>query len=268
MKKDYSLEILGCLIILVLLALCVNVYEMEFDEEVIDYKKYDERITSYYDKYLVGVSFEDPSNLNGDYIITPIDYTMYHDAINFVEDYFLWFNKEFFKHFYEYGMNGLEIYFASNISGTKNGYNNASVIGLSFIKNNKYVIVVGLKNKSDVLEIFAHETMHIIDYYLTALDFDYGWNQLNPVGFNYSHVYYKNSVFKDTIAGHTDNNAVYFVDNYARSSENEDRARILEYILLGNSLQEYPALEEKKEHLQNSLLKVFPELKYTKNFYK
>ena len=269
MKKDHSLEVLGVLIILVLLALSINIYENEYKEDSnypINTEEYKTKLNNFSNNYSVNVSFDDPSNLNGDYVITPIDYSKRQEAVSYVEDYLLLFNKHFFSHFYEYGMSGLDIYFADNISGIKNGYNTTSVIGLSFIKNNKYIMVISLNSDNSVTEILAHETMHIIDYYLNAISFNYEWDKLNPEGFSYSHTYYKNNVFKDTINGNYDNDAIYFVDNYSRSSENEDRARIFEYIILRKSLSKYPHLNNKKEYLKNVLLKVFPELNETNIF--
>ena len=219
------------------------------------------KIKYFQDNYNVLVSLENPSYINSAYKIKGVsNYNNIIEALSHLEDYFIRFNKSFFNHFYEYGMDGLEIYFADDIRGTTNGYNNTSVVGLSFKKGTRYIIIVKLNSEDGVSKILAHETMHIIDYYLELKDYQYNWNNYNPSGFQYSHTYYMNETFKDTINGASDYNNVYFIDNYARSSENEDRARLFEYICNGDDLVRYPNLNAKIIYLKKVLKSNFPEL--------
>lgn len=216
--------------------------------------------------YNVTISFDVDSGLHGDYEISKI--TNYNDIVNalsYVEDYFLMFNKEFFTRFYEMNMNGLKIYLASDIKGSKDGYNLTDVVGLSYQKNNTYIIVV--KANNSLLKTLAHETMHTIDNYLILNGYTYDtWNSLNNYGFTYSHKYYINETFTDTLSNYENNEDVYFVDAYGRSSEKEDRARIFEQICLGKDLSEYPNLYNKEKYLKNEIVTYFPEISYIKNF--
>lgn len=216
--------------------------------------------------YNVTISFDVDSGLHGDYEISKI--TNYNDIVNalsYVEDYFLMFNKEFFTRFYEMNMNGLKIFLASDIKGSKDGYNLTDVVGLSYQKNNTYIIVV--KANNSLLKTLAHETMHTIDNYLTLNGYTYDtWNSLNNYGFTYSHKYYINETFTDTLSNYENNEDVYFVDAYGRSSEKEDRARIFEQICLGKDLSEYPNLYNKEKYLKNEIVTYFPEISYIKNF--
>lgn len=216
--------------------------------------------------YNVTISFDVDSGLHGDYEISKI--TNYNDIVNalsYVEDYFLMFNKEFFTRFYEMNMNGLKIFLASDIKGSKDGYNLTDVVGLSYQKNNTYIIVV--KANNSLLKTLAHETMHTIDNYLTLNGYTYDtWNCLNNYGFTYSHKYYINETFTDTLSNYENNEDVYFVDAYGRSSEKEDRARIFEQICLGKDLSEYPNLYNKEKYLKNEIVTYFPEISYIKNF--
>lgn len=216
--------------------------------------------------YNVTISFDVDSGLHGDYEISKI--TNYNDIVNalsYVEDYFLMFNKEFFTRFYEMNMNGLKIFLASDIKGSKDGYNLTDVVGLSYQKNNTYIIVV--KANNSLLKTLAHETMHTIDNYLTLNGYTYDtWNCLNNNGFTYSHKYYINETFTDTLSNYENNEDVYFVDAYGRSSEKEDRARIFEQICLGKDLSEYPNLYNKEKYLKNEIVTYFPEISYIKNF--
>lgn len=216
--------------------------------------------------YNVTISFDVDSGLHGDYEISKI--TNYNDIVNalsYVEDYFLMFNKEFFTRFYEMNMNGLKIFLASDIKGSKDGYNLTDVVGLSYQKNNTYIIVV--KANNSLLKTLAHETMHTIDNYLILNGYTYDtWNSLNNHGFTYSHKYYINESFTDTLSNYENNEDVYFVDAYGRSSEKEDRARIFEQICLGKDLSEYPNLYNKEKYLKNEIVTYFPEISYIKNF--
>lgn len=216
--------------------------------------------------YNVTISFDVDSGLHGDYEISKI--TNYNDIVNalsYVEDYFLMFNKEFFTRFYEMNMNGLKIFLASDIKGSKDGYNLTDVVGLSYQKNNTYIIVV--KASNSLLKTLAHETMHTIDNYLILNGYTYDtWKSLNNYGFTYSHKYYINETFTDTLSNYENNEDVYFVDAYGRSSEKEDRARIFEQICLGKDLSEYPNLYNKEKYLKNEIVTYFPEISYIKNF--
>lgn len=216
--------------------------------------------------YNVTISFDVDSGLHGDYEISKI--TNYNDIVNalsYVEDYFLMFNKEFFTRFYEMNMNGLKIFLASDIKGSKDGYNLTDVVGLSYQKNNTYIIVV--KANNSLLKTLAHETMHTIDNYLILNGYTYDtWKSLNNYGFTYSHKYYINETFTDTLSNYENNEDVYFVDAYGRSSEKEDRARIFEQICLGKDLSEYPNLYNKEKYLKNEIVTYFPEISYIKNF--
>lgn len=216
--------------------------------------------------YNVTISFDVDNGLHSDYEISKL--TNYNDIVNalsYVEDYFLMFNKEFFSRFYEMDMNGLKIYLASDIKGSKDGYNLTDVVGLSYQKNNTYIIVV--KANNSILKVLAHETMHTIDNYLILNGYTYdAWSSLNNYGFSYSHKYYINETYNDTLSNYEDNNDVYFVDAYGRSSEKEDRARIFEQICLGKDLSEYPNLYNKEKYLKNEITNYFPEISYIKNF--
>lgn len=216
--------------------------------------------------YNVTISFDVDSGLHGDYEISKItNYNNIVNALSYVEDYFLMFNKEFFTRFYEMNMNGLKIFLASDIKGSKDGYNLTDVVGLSYQKNNTYIIVV--KANNSLLKTLAHETMHTIDNYLILNGYTYDtWNSLNNYGFTYSHKYYINETFTDILSNYENNEDVYFVDAYGRSSEKEDRARIFEQICLGKDLSEYPNLYNKEKYLKNEIVTYFPEISYIKNF--
>ena len=243
-----------------------DIREIEFTNEASTYET--ELITSkiayYQDVYNVNINLEDdPNNLSSNYTIT--ETSNYNDIIAALEDlerYFLVFNADFFSRFFGYGMNGLEIYLADNITSTsKSEFGNADVVGLYIKKNNKYNIVLKVNSGENINTIAYHETFHVIEDYLSSFNITFAsWSNLNPSGFTYSNVYYTNQVFSDTLHNNKYNDGIYFVDNYARSNELEDRARMFEFICQGEEFSEYPHLHAKVSYIKQIVLANFPEL--------
>lgn len=242
-----------------------DIREIEFTNEASTYET--ELITSkiayYQDVYNVNINLEDdPNNLSSNYTIT--ETSNYNDIIAALEDlerYFLVFNADFFSRFFGYGMNGLEIYLADNITSTsKSEFGNADVVGLYIKKNNKYNIVLKVNSGENINTIAYHETFHVIEDYLASFNITFAsWSNLNPPNFTYSNVYYTNQVFSDTL-NNKYNDGIYFVDNYARSNELEDRARMFEFICQGEDFSEYPHLHAKISYIKQIVLASFPEL--------
>lgn len=220
------------------------------------------------DEYGVNVYLKETSNImHKDYDIVEVtNYNDIIDGLSYLEDYLLVFNKEFFKRFTEYDMKGLSIYFAYDITGGDMNSSDTDVVGLSFVKNNEYVIIIKLNSKENLLNVLFHETMHIIDIYLEIKGFEYEWNSLNPSYFSYENVYFPNVVYKDTLTNGKYSEEIYFVDNYSRVNEKEDRARIFEAICNFESYKEYPYLKLKIDYLKSVLIAYFPEVGYVKVF--
>ena len=243
-----------------------DIREIEFTNEASTYET--ELITSkiayYQDVYNVNINLEDdPNNLSSNYTIT--ETSNYNDIIAALEDlerYFLVFNADFFSRFFGYGMNGLEIYLADNITSTsKSEFGNADVVGLYIKKNNKYNIVLKVNSGENINTIAYHETFHVIEDYLASFNITFAsWSNLNSPNFTYSNVYYTNQVFSDTLNNNKYNDGIYFVDNYARSNELEDRARMFEFICQGEDFSEYPHLHAKISYIKQIVLASFPEL--------
>ena len=226
------------------------------------------KITEIKENYGINVNLKESVNImHKDYNITEVNnYNDIIDALSYLEDYLLIFNKAFFQRFYEYDMKGLNIYFAYDITGGELESNQTDVVGLSFIKNNEYVIIIKLNSKDNLLNILSHETMHIIDSYLKLKDFSYNWNSLNPEYFTYQNVYYPNVLYKDVLKTGKFKDEIYFVDNYARTNEQEDRARLFESICSCKNYKEYPYLNNKMNYLKKVITTNFPELNYIKAF--
>lgn len=229
----------------------------------------DSQIAYYENTYGVTINITDnPNSLTNDYSIKKA--TNNNDIIsslNDLEKYFTVFNKNFFSRFSEYGMSGLEIYLVNNITAINRSTGNAEVVGLYINKNNKYNLVLRINSGEEMLNIAYHETFHAIEDYLRKRGITFsGWNKLNPEGFSYSNVYYTNQEFTDTLGNNKYNNNIYFVDNYARSNEIEDRARTFEYICHGEDFSAYNHLSAKVRYIKKILLSYFPEL-YSSSYF-
>ena len=229
-----------------------------------------DKIDFYQEYYGVTINLEDnPNNLSNDYqIVKATNNNDITEALDELEYYFLVFNQEFFSRFSTHGMDGLNIYFASSISSGNHGSSeSAEIVGLYLNKDNKYNIVICINSNEDILNIIFHETFHAIEAYLRVFNVTFSrWNSLNPSGFTYTNVYYTNMIFSDVYGYNNNANEIYFVDNYARSSEMEDRARTFEQVGLGTNLTNYPHLNAKVNYLKQVLLTNFPELKTSRYF--
>lgn len=239
-------------------------YEEAISEDV---KLIQDQINYYQDYYNVTINLVDDINLSDstyDIDLVNSNYSTI-EALDLLGDYFKVFNKDFFNRFYENNMNGLKIYLASDIDKSGNSYGNSEIVGLFFKQNNSYIIVIDINSNESLAKIAFHETMHAIEEYLRINNVYFrNWDSLNPYGFSYSGSY-STDAYSDVLGNNTNRNNVYFLDNYARSSAVEDRARMFEFICLGNDFSRFPRLYEKANYLKEVIFKYFPELSYSKN---
>ena len=238
-------------------------YEEAISEDV---KLIQDQINYYQDYYNVTINLVDDINLSDstyDIDLVNSNYSTI-EALDLLGDYFKVFNKDFFNRFYENNMNGLKIYLASDIDKSGNSYGNSEIVGLFFKQNNSYIIVIDINSNESLAKIAFHETMHAIEEYLRLNNVYFrNWDSLNPYGFSYSGSY-STDAYSDVIGNNTNRNNVYFLDNYARSRAVEDRARMFEFICLGNDFSRFPRLYEKANYLKEVIFKYFPELSYSK----
>lgn len=244
-----------------------SVARISYDEIISEEAKLiDSQVEYYQDYYNVTINLIDDIKLtdsNYDIDLVNNNYTI-STALDYLGDYFRVFNKEFFNRFYENDMNGLNIYLASNIDSTTNFGNNAEIVGLFYKQDNKYIIVIDATSEESLAKIAFHETMHAIEEYLRINNVYFrDWNSLNPYSFNYSNTL-STDLYSDVMGNNSNRNEIYFLDNYARSSASEDRARMFEFICLGNDFSRFPRLYEKANYLKDIVFKYFPELSYSK----
>lgn len=240
-----------------------SVAKISYDEIISEEAKLiDSQINYYQDYYNVTINLVDNiklTDLNYDIDLVHNNYTI-TEALDYLGDYFKVFNKEFFNRFYENDMEGLNIYLANNIDSTTNYGNNTEIVGLFFKQDDKYIIVIDATREESLAKIAFHETMHAIEEYLRINNIYFKeWNSLNPYNFSYNDIL-STDIYNDVLGNNNNRNDIYFLDNYARSTASEDRARIFEFICLGNDFSRFPKLYEKANYLKNVIIRYFPEL--------
>lgn len=183
------------------------------------------------------------------------------DALDRLEAALKLYPEDFFRQFQnEAGERGLLVLLVEDFEDERN------VIGLCWTLGQWYPIAVDITS-GQVEETCCHEIWHatenrIRDLDETALDLA-AWEACNPAGFHYS---------GDTTSGYLDDTAntylygaageaVYFVDPYAKTKPQEDRARLMEYVMCtewdAKMMLEHPVMAEKLRLLCDAIRSVF-----------
>ena len=141
-----------------------------------------------------------------------------------------------------------------------NGF--TSYAGFVQERNGKSVMVLDVNEGSNLEAYLHHELFHLTE---NKLNFDamireeaqYSeeeWMKLNPQGFEYAE---STLVIPDEI--YNEEYDVWFIDIYSRTTAREDRARIMEYAVLGdyNMFLSAPYRQAKLEYLNSCIRDVF-----------
>ena len=143
------------------------------------------------------------------------------------------------------------IYATEQVEENKNGFD--SFIAFVQQQEEKYVMIFDLSRGQLMEQDLYHEFSHLIDKKLQhqaergkAKKYsEEAWAALNPKGFDYCYNYadMPASYYND---GYDD----YFIDVYSRTFPTEDRARVLEYAMIGAEFcfDSYPKLVSKLEY--------------------
>ncbi|MCM1180272.1 MAG: hypothetical protein NC347_08465 [Clostridium sp.] len=160
----------------------------------------------------------------------------------------------------------LKIYLADRILPIDEAAIDTS-IGIQNTMDGITFLVLDINSWTDLENTVYHEIFHAIEIYLNMDDtafFDYEvWNALNPEGFEYDSDYHVNEENQnwDYVAGGEGENA-YFIDVYAKSYPNEDRARIMEYAMMDDTDPRkrnvrYDGIREKLRYISEQIRKGF-----------
>lgn len=182
------------------------------------------------------------------------------EALKWLEDVLEMYPEDFFRQFRnEAGERGLLILLVEDIEP------GSSVIGVSYGMGQWYPIAVDITS-GQVRSTYAHEIWHatenrINDVAEGALDLA-AWEALNPAGFRYTG--YTDDYMWDTQYTYfygDPKEEIYFVDPYGKTKGQEDRARLMEYVMCadwhGEKMMEHSVLRAKMQLLCDAIREAF-----------
>lgn len=182
-------------------------------------------------------------------------------ALDDLEGVLKLYPDDFFRQFRnEAGERGILVLLVEDISADIN------VIGVSYAMGQWYPVAIDITS-GEVRSTYFHEFWHatenrINDLNKSALDLA-AWENCNPAGFRYSGNMTP-SYIQDTANTYfygKSGEEVYFVDPYGKTKAQEDRARLMEYIMAtewdAKMMLEHPALREKAQILCDAIREAF-----------
>lgn len=142
---------------------------------------------------------------------------------------------------------------------------NVDVLGVTYDMGDWYPIAVDVTTR-DLPATYCHEIWHAMENKIMDEDpmllNDVRWGELNPDGFSYKGAvegYYNDTEYTYLESGAGKDS--FFVDTYGKTSYQEDRARIMEYIMTSDYtakyLMEAPVLHEKMAMMIRAVRSVF-----------
>ncbi len=183
------------------------------------------------------------------------------EALEILDEQLALYPEDFFRQFRnEAGERGLLVLLVEDFQDELN------VIGLSWGMGQWYPIAVDITS-GQVASTYCHEIWHatenrIQDLNKTALDLE-RWENCNPAGFQYSGNLSSNYIYdiQYTYLMGGKRDGVYFVDPYAKTKPQEDRARLMEYVMCfdqhSQKLMEHPAMRAKLRILCDAIRAAF-----------
>ena len=178
-----------------------------------------------------------------------------NDSLDYAEEVFKILGKDFFKEFVHDEYTGLRVYLVSDIKA------DIGMDGEQLRYYDKYAIIAKSYNFRRIL---CHELMHAIEdgVVTKGKEIFNKWDSYNPKGFKYKEKYDSYSdPYKYTVEYKKGD--IYFIDNYAQTNEQEDRARIFENICMNTTsdIKNNSHLFNKANYLEEEVIKYYPMLK-------
>ena len=191
------------------------------------------------------------------------------NSLTKIENILAKYDLTFFKSFYNYGYDGLNLYLTGTLTPSDYETQVSNPAAYSLTYQGKYMIAIDL-NQSNLEELLCHELLHNLEFKLNndGIKVFADWKSLNPSDFYYNNSYTSSSLFNYTLKEDNKDN-VYFIDYYSHTYETEDRARVFEQICACNqdsNIKKYPHLLLKGNYLKSEILKYYPSLSDTSLF--
>ncbi len=139
-------------------------------------------------------------------------------------------------------------------------------------KNSLNEYKIYLSDVKDFERSFHHEAYHIFEYIYESECLFTNWSELNPIDFKYNEdVLVLDSTYVYNI-NQFNNDTVYFVTKYSKTSEKEDKAEIFAEIMINGygikKYEQFTNLYTKIESMQNILNTTFEKIPAYWNNYK
>lgn len=215
--------------------------EQEIEGSVVSKELYD-RAKNISEEYGINIKIAELAitESNSYQLENVIDETTISSALDIVEVVFAAYPDGFLEQLRYGSQKTVELHLAGTITTYDEEADSYTIVdGLANSIRSKNIMAVDITTESDTLSrTLYHEIMHLIDYRLSfdagiredAVYSEYVWRTLNPDDFQYVEDYVElpDGYYND---GYDD----WFIDNYARTNSKEDRARIMEYAMIGNT---------------------------------
>lgn len=228
-----------------------------------------------YERYGIRVFYDELSlvDLVSDYTCEYVDdsYTI-ANALERLSDALARFPDGIFDEMLTDYYGALEIYLCGDFTPTgEEGISSAGAI-----TNTRYGAFIMAFNVHymDLMEKnLAHELMHVMEYRLSDYYSEQGiayrvqWDTLNPRGFDYYNSYHDENgweIYDVTDTTWDVSGTAWFVDPYSKSFATEDRARVFEFLFVGDAATfKSPHLRAKADYLCELLRAAFPSVQKT-----
>ena len=199
----------------------------------------------------------------GDYKVEAmLDENQISKALDILGEELMIYPEGYFSQLLYGGIREIEIHLAGVLTnlgvpeGEVNGFTSYS--GFAQTRSGKAVIVLDVNEGNALRNYLHHELFHLLDDKLAfdaiiredAMYSEEEWSKLNPEGFEYADSTF---VLPDEI--YNEEYDVWFIDMYSRTFAREDRARIMEYAMIGdyNMFISAPHRQAKLEYLNKCI---------------
>lgn len=220
--------------------------------------------------YKYGIEIRIADQMDEDYIDYKVEEMLDEDqieaALEILGRELLIYPEEYFSQLLYGSIREIEIHLAGTLTNLSlpeedvNGFTSYS--GFAQTRNGKAVLVLDVNEGDNLAQFIHHELFHLADNKLSfdamiredAMYSEDEWMKLNPEGFEYPY-----STFQLPEEIYNEEYDVWFIDLYSRTTPGEDRARIMEYAMLGdyNMFIAAPHRQAKLEYLNNCIRDAF-----------
>ena len=220
--------------------------------------------------YKHGIEIRIAEQMDEDYFDYKVEESLNEEQINSALDILgeelLAYPEGFFDQLLYGSIREIEIHLAGTLTnleipeGEINGF--ASYSGFAQTRGGKAVIVLDVNEGDNLRNFLHHELFHLTDDKLSfdatirkdAMYSEEAWMELNPEGFEYA-----GNTFHLPETIYDEEYDLWFIDTYSRTMSKEDRARIMEYAMLGdyNMFLLAPHRQAKLEYLNKCIRDAF-----------